>query len=338
MKRWILLSGLLLLALLVNLSLGSVLLPPEHLLRSLLLPWFETEGIESTILWKYRMPKAVTACLCGSGLALCGLLMQRLFQNALAGPFVLGISSGASLGAAVFFMGAGSLTMLFGLLPPLRELTLVVSCIVGGGLSLLIIAWASLWIKDVQSLLIVGLMLGSLGSAVISVLAYFSRAEELQRYAFWSFGSLGSLYWSDVGMLAVIWAAGVSIVLFQVKGLNALLAGNEYLVPLGISMFRLKWSIIAVTAVITGGLTAFVGPIAFVGLAVPHISRLLFREVNHRVQLPATLMLGATLLLLCDTIAQVPGSSMVLPINAITSLFGAPVVIWLIVKRRRIRM
>jgi iron complex transport system permease protein len=136
----------------------------------------------------------------------------------------------------------------------------------------------------------------------------------------------------------VIWTVGVLVVLFQVKGLNALLAGNEYLVPLGISMYRLKWSIIAVTAIITGGLTAFVGPIAFVGLAVPHISRLLFREVNHRVQVPATLMLGASLLLLCDTIAQVPGSSMVLPINAITSLFGAPVVIWLIVKRRRIRM
>lgn len=325
-------------AFLMNLSLGSVPLSPEHLWRGLFMPWAEGGSIESTILWKYRMPKAITACLCGSGLALCGLLMQRLFQNALAGPFVLGISSGASLGAAVFFMGAGSLTMLFEFLTPLRELTLVLSCIVGGGLTLLIIAWASLWIKDVQSLLIVGLMMGSLGTAVISVLAYFSRAEELQRYAFWSFGSLGSLYWSDVGILALIWLAGVSVVLYQVKGLNALLAGNEYLVPLGISMFSLKWTIVAITAVITGGLTAFVGPIAFVGLAVPHISRLLFREVNHRIQLPATLMLGACLLLVCDTIAQVPGNSMVLPINAITSLFGAPVVIWLIVKRRRIRM
>lgn len=337
-RRWLLLSLLFLLVFVLNISVGSVSIPVSELLKSLLPFLGPSEEIHSTIVWAYRLPKASTAILAGSGLSVCGLLMQRLFQNSLAGPFVLGISSGASLGAALFFMGAGGAGLLLSELPLLSELTLVTCCVLGGLAVLLLIAWASIWIKDVQSLLIVGLMTGSLGSALISVLAYFSKAEELQRYAFWSFGSLGSLHWEDVGVLALIWLLGTVFITFRIKGLNALLAGNDYLVPLGISLKQLKWSIIAITALITGGLTAYVGPIAFVGLAVPHISRMLFTEVNHRVQLPATLMLGAILMLLCDSIAQVPGSPIVLPINAITSLFGAPVVIWLIVQRRRIRL
>jgi len=322
---------------LLNLSLGSVPIPFDDTLHALINPFGLQQSFEATIIWSYRLPKALTAVLTGSGLALSGLLMQRLFQNALAGPFVLGISSGASLGAALFFMGSSSLALLFGSFSLFMDLGLVLCCIIGGLSTLLLIVWASMWIKDVQSLLIVGLMTGSLGSALISVLAYFSRAEELQRYAFWSFGSLGSLYWDDIAIMGILWILGLGMITFRLKGLNALLAGNEYLIPLGISFPRLKWTIIGVTAIITGSLTAYVGPIAFVGLAVPHISRLVFREVNHRVQLPSSLILGSALLLLCDSIAQLPGSSAVLPINAITSLFGAPVVIWLIVRRRKIQ-
>lgn len=320
----------------LDLCLGSIHIPLLSTLDALVHPFADSPSWEHTVIWSYRLPKSLTTTITGSGLALCGLLMQRLFQNALAGPFVLGVSSGASLGAALFFMGAGSIGFWASSWPWIGELSLVLACVLGGFTTMILIAWASLWVKQVQSLLIVGLMLGSFESAITSVLAYFSQAEQLQRYAFWSFGSLGSLTWNEVLVLAVIWGLGVIVSSLHIKGLNALLAGDVYLRPLGISQVTLKWSIILVTALITGGLTAYVGPIAFVGLAVPHISRMLFVSTNHRIQLPSTLFLGAILLLICDTIAQVPGSSVVLPINAITSFFGAPIVIWLIVKRTKI--
>ena len=321
-------------ATLVNLSLGSVHIPLKEVLSAL------TGGGTTTdswgyILWNYRLPKALTAILVGSGLSLCGLLMQTLFRNPLAGPFVLGVSSGASLGAALLIMGA-SLLGGFGATWVASDLSLAVASGIGSLLVLLTILLVSTRVKDVMALLIVGLMFGSITAALVTVLSYFSPAEQLQQYVFWSYGSVGNLSWPQVGLLAVICLTGTGFSVWVLKALNALLLGEKYAVSLGISLARTRNAILLATGLLAGGITAFAGPIAFIGLAVPHLTRQLLGSQDHRVLLPGVLLYGGILMLICDMLAQIPFSAYVLPINAITSLVGAPVVIWLLVKQRRL--
>lgn len=318
---------------LLNISSGSVTIPFADMLSTL---FGESPEIASWeyIIWDYRVPKAFTSILVGAGLALSGLLMQTLFRNPLAGPFVLGISSGASLGAALLLMGtsilAGYTSLSF-----LGDITLSIASSFGSFLVLLIVMIVAQRVKDTMALLIIGLMFGSITSAIVSVLAYFSSAEDLQRFNFWSFGSVGNLSVNQLFLLGSIVAVGVFLSIISIKSLNAFLLGENYAQSLGVSLKKSRLTIIVATGLLAGGITAFAGPIAFVGLAVPHLTRQIFNTMEHKVLIPAVMLYGAILMLLCDTLAQLPNSASVLPINAITSLVGAPVVIWLLVRKRK---
>ncbi|WP_350292129.1 iron ABC transporter permease [uncultured Croceitalea sp.] len=331
---FILLLGVLLFTWFLNISSGSVNIPIKSTFSAL----FNGEvPIDSWkyIIWNYRIPKAFTAILVGGGLALSGLLMQTLFRNPLAGPFVLGISSGASLGAALLLLGS-SLLSGFAVFGFLNDVSLVIAASLGSFLVLLIVMLVANRVRDTMALLIIGLMFGSVTSAIVSVLAYFSDAEQLQRFIFWSYGSVGNLSWNQLILLASIVFIGVLLSVFSIKKLNAFLLGENYAQSLGVSLKKSRLLIIIATGLLAGSITAFAGPIAFVGLAVPHLTRQLFNTMEHKILVPAVFFYGAILMLLCDTIAQLPNSASVLPINAITSLIGAPVVIWLLVRKRKL--
>lgn len=286
------------------------------------------------IIWNYRIPKACTAILVGGGLALSGLLMQTLFRNPLAGPFVLGISSGASLGAALLIMGASFFSGLatFSLA---NDVALAIASSVGSFLVLLAVLVVALKIKDTMALLIIGLMFGSITAAIVSVLSYFSNAEKLQQFIYWSFGSVGNLSWSQLALLLGFVCLGVLLSVLSIKSLNGYLLGEHYAQSLGINLKKSRYIIIIATGLLAGSITAFAGPIAFVGLAVPHLTRQIFDTTDHRILVPAVLVYGGIILLICDLVAQIPGSVNVLPINAITSIIGAPVVIWLLLRSRK---
>ncbi|RSK39339.1 FecCD family ABC transporter permease [Mangrovimonas spongiae] len=323
---------LLIICFLGNLSLGSVSIPTTAVFKSL----FTTIDNESWqyIILNYRLPKAFTAILVGSGLGISGLLMQTLFRNPLAGPFVLGISSGASLGVAIVILGAGifggSLATLL-----LSKWSVVIAASLGSFLVLLSVLAVSLKVRDTMAILIIGLMFGSITAAVVSVLAYFSSAEQLQQYIFWGFGSLGNLSWNELFIFFCIYLLGLVMSVISIKALNTLLLGENYAKSLGLNINQSRFIIIIATSLLAGTITAFAGPIAFIGLAIPHMVRQVFTTSNHKVLLPAIFLFGAIVMLICDSIAQLPTSDYTLPINAITSLIGAPVVIWLLVRKRK---
>ena len=318
----------------LNISLGSVSIPFKDVLNTLFggIPSKETW---ETIIINFRLPKAITAILVGSGLSICGLLMQTLFRNPLAGPFVLGISSGASLGVAILILGS-SVFGSFLLTTSVSNWSLPLAASLGAFLVLSAVIIAANKVRNTMSILIIGLMFGSLTSAVISVLAYFSEADQIQQYLFWSFGSLGNLSWNELLVFGIIYSFGILGTISVIKPLNSFLLGENYAKSLGINVKKSRNIILLITSILTGVITAFSGPIAFVGLAVPHIARMLFSSSNHKILLPAVALIGAIVLLICDMIAQLPTSEFTLPINAITSLFGAPVVIWLLVRKKRI--
>jgi len=325
---------LLILLFAVNISLGSVSIPLKDIFSSLFGGQASKESWE-TIIFSFRLPKALTAVLVGSGLSICGLLMQTLFRNPLAGPFVLGISSGASLGVALLILGASLFGGIFVSLS-YSSWALATAAFIGSALVLLAVLVAAKTVRNTMSILIIGLMFGSLTAAVISVLAYFSEAAQIQQYLFWSFGSLGNLSWNEIGVFASIYCIGMAAVFFIIKPLNSYLLGEQYAKSLGMNVKRVRISILLITSLLTGVITAFSGPIAFIGLAVPHIAKMIFNSSNHKILIPASAILGGIILLICDIIAQLPTSEFTLPINAITSLFGAPVVIWLLVRKKKI--
>ncbi len=334
-STYFLILGVLLIAmLLLNISLGSVGIPINEVISAIFGGETSNESWQYIIL-EYRLPKAITAIIAGGSLAISGLLMQTLFRNPLAGPFVLGLSSGASLGVALLIMGAGLFGGFVGsaLVSPY---SLVIASALGSFLVLLAVLAITLRIKDTMAILIIGLMFGSVTAAIVGVLSYFSNAEQLQQYIFWSFGSLGNQNWSGILILSVCFIFGSVLAFFSGKSLNALLLGENYAKSMGLQIKRTTLLIILATSILAGGVTAFVGPVAFVGLAVPHITRQYFTTSNHFILLPAVILVGAILMLICDTIAQLPFSEYTLPINAITSLVGAPVVIWLLVRKRKL--
>ena len=318
---------------LVNVSLGSVYIPFQEIVNSLITGESENDTWKYIVL-NYRLPKAVTAVLVGSGLSLSGLLMQTLFRNPLAGPYVLGISSGASLGVALLLLGssiAGGSLVLMGN----SHVMISVAASLGAFGVLTAVMVVSRQLKNTMSILIVGLMFSSLSAAVISVLAYFSSAESLQRYTFWGFGSLGNLTWTELLVFGVLYLMALLLLLPSIKPLNSLLLGENYAKSIGIEMKKTRSLILLSTSLFTGVITAFSGPIAFIGLAAPHLTKLMLNTSDHRVVLPAAALFGALIMLISDTIAQLPGSEYTLPINAITTLFGAPIVIWLLLRKRR---
>lgn len=337
-KKWRITFMVLLLTLFLaftlSLTLGSVSIPVGFVIDYLF-------GIADKQVWiniieNFRLPKAITAILAGSALAISGLQMQTLFRNPLAGPFILGISSGAGLGVAlVIFLGIwlGGFVGLSGIG---RSWLLVGASGLGSFLVLSIVLFASFRIRSGVSLLIIGLMFGSAVSALVSILQFFSQAENIQAYVIWSFGSLGSLSWSELSLMAPIIIVSLLFSVFLSKQLNALLLGEDYAESMGLNLKQARMLIIINTSLLAGTITAFCGPIAFIGLAIPHIARMLFNTGNHLMLTPLVILLGGISLLIFDIIAQLPGFQETLPINAITSLFGAPFVIWLILRKSNI--
>jgi len=285
------------------------------------------------IIMNFRLPKAITATLVGIGLSISGLLMQTLFRNPLAGPYVLGLSSGSSLGVAFVILGAGMLPAVFSQFLLSSYGIILASCF-GSLLVLLMILIVSQRLRDTMSILIVGLMFSSFTGAIVSVFSYFSTAEQLQKYTFWSMGSIGNLSWQNIILLGISVVIGLLLSLLTLKALDALLLGENYAKSMGLNLKKSRYTIIFATSILAGSITAFAGPIAFVGLAVPHLSKLIFQTSNHRTLFFSTILIGAVIMLFCDTVSQMPGFDFTLPINAITSIIGAPVVIWLIVRKK----
>ncbi len=333
-KTFLILIGVLLIGLTLDLFVGSVYIPMMEVLEILRGGPAANPGWE-TIVLAFRVPKAATAVLAGSGLAISGLLMQTIFRNPLAGPFVLGISSGASLGVALLIL-AGNMFGIAITLTVFGSWTTVMAAIAGSTLVLLLIVMMSVSITDGMTLLIIGLMVGSLSGALVSVLQYFSEAQEIQSFLIWTFGNLGGVHGSELVILLITVLIGLVWCWWFSKPLNAFLLGESYARSLGVNIKRTRLLVIIITSILAGGITAFCGPLAFIGIAIPHLARIVFKTANHRVLIPGCILLGAIVMVACDLVSQIPGSSRTLPINAITSLIGAPAVIAILIKDRNL--
>jgi iron complex transport system permease protein len=319
---------------------GSVSIPFGATVDILLGNGAENRTWERIVL-ELRVPQAGTAVLAGAALAVAGLLMQTLFRNPLADPFVLGISSGASLGVALVVLGggvaAGSGAILgSGVAGAVAGLGHVVAAIGGALLMLLVVVLASRRVSTL-TLLLLGVLVGYAASALVSILLRFAAPENVQSYVIWTLGEFAGVSWREASVLAPVLAVGLLMAGAAVKPLNALLLGETYARSMGVRVERHRIWLIACTAVLAGAVTAFCGPIGFLGIAVPHLARGLLQTSDHRLLVPATALLGAALALLADVLTQLPGGAHVLPLNAITALLGAPVVVWVILARRSLR-
>ncbi len=330
---WLFLAGLLVLLIgfLINISFGSISISFSEIISGLLSDNWEKESTKQIVL-NFRLPKALVAIIAGIGLSVSGLQMQTFFRNPLAGPYVLGISSGAGLGVALLML-AGSA---FGLMADgavFSPWAVVTAGVIGGALVLFLVSLVAWRVNDSMTLLIVGLMFGAGVSAVISILSYFAGAEALKLFTIWGMGSLGGMSWAQVYALLAMLALGLIPVIASIKAYNGMLLGERYAKSMGIDPIRLRWLMIISTGILAGSITAFCGPIAFVGIAVPHLARIIWKTADHKVLFVASSLVGALLLLLCDTVSQLPGFAESLPINAVTSLVGAPVVISLVIRK-----
>lgn len=325
--------GVLILVLL-SLSLGSVTIPLNEIARAL------TGGETSRAAWtnivmQFRLPKTLTALLAGAALGVGGLLMQTLFRNPLADPFVLGVSSGASLGAALVVLAIGTpgAALLAGL-GLTGDLALAAAASAGAGAVVALVGIAAGRLRHNSGVLIIGVMVGYGVSALVSVLLFFSIPERVQAFVNWGFGSFSGVTWGQMLIFAPSVAVGLVLCVVLVKPLNALLLGEAYAASLGVRLGQVRTVIIVSVGLLAGAVTAFCGPIGFLGIAAPHLARAAFRTSDHRVLIPAVMLLGAGLAVAADLIATLPGSRLVLPLNAVTALFGAPMVIAVIVRGR----
>ena len=291
------------------------------------------------IVRQIRLPKALTALTVGSGLAVSGLQMQTLFRNPLVGPSALGLTAGAGLGVAVVMLASGSAVGGWAIraLGVGGSWGLVLAATAGAALVMALVLALSARVRDNVVLLIVGLMIASITGAVVSLWQYFSAPEQIQEYLLWTFGSVGGVGGSHLAVLATVVGGGLVVAFASAKPLNALLLGENYARSMGLSVGRSRTLIIASTSLLAGAITAFCGPIGFVGIAVPHLTRGLLRTTDHRLLLPGTCLVGAALTLGCDCLAQLPGSQTPLPLSVVTSLLGAPVVLWVVLRRSNVR-
>lgn len=315
-----------------DLMLGSVNISPLDALSALI---GRGSDPQSTLLvMHFRLPKAIAALLVGMALSCSGLQMQTLFRNPLAGPYVLGISSGASLGVSIFLLGVPLVGMSFAS-EFVRNMGIVGAAWVGGALILLIIMAVSVRIKDIMAILILGMMFGSAATAFVEILQYLSPETALKSFVIWTMGSLGGVSQSQLGVMAVVITIGMVISIFLIKPLNLLLLGENYARTMGLNVRLSRALIFISTVLLAGTVTAFCGPIGFIGIAVPHVARMMFANADHKILMPASMLIGGSVMLLCDIIAQLPGYDMVLPINTVTALLGIPIVILVIVRNRR---
>jgi iron complex transport system permease protein len=321
-------------AFLLVVTLGSVNIPLEDVLR-VILGGEASKASWTTIIVHFRLPKAITAILAGAGLGLAGLMMQSFFRNPLAEPFVLGVSSGASLGVALVVLAAGTVggVVLAGL-GFLGDLAMASAAGIGAALALLIVLLAARALRSTMTLLIMGMMLSYFTSAFVSLLMYFAIPERIQAYINWTFGSFGGTTWSQLAIFAPMICLGIISTLGLSKTLNALLLGEEYARSMGLNINQARWAILGTTALLAGAVTAFCGPIGFIGTAVPHICRAILGTSDHRSLVPATIFMGGIIALVAALIAEWPFSAIVLPLNAVTSLLGVPVVIWVLLRRQ----
>ncbi|HEX2920590.1 MAG TPA: iron ABC transporter permease [Bacteroidales bacterium] len=317
----------------LDIFLGSVRINPYDVIEVLRGENLNDIGL---IIFNFRLPKAISALIVGAALSISGLQMQTVFRNPMAGPDVLGISSGAGLGVALTILGSASFSV--GLASSAGDWVLAISAWIGAGAVLFIIMLISVRIKDIMIILILGIMLSSGISAIITVLQYFSNETMLKAYVLWTMGSLGNLTSDQLIVLLISVSAGLIISFFSIKIFNALLLGENYAKSLGLNIRKSRILVFICTSILTGSVTAFCGPIGFIGVAVPHLARLMFKTSDHKILLPGTLVTGSCVMLVCDVISQLPGSDTVLPINAVTSFIGIPVVVWVILKNRKFSM
>jgi iron complex transport system permease protein len=316
---------------LMDLFFGSVSIKASEVINAL---FTNTDSSFATIILKFRLPKAVTALIVGMALSLSGLQMQTVFRNPMAGPDVLGISSGASLGVAFVILGFSS-TISPDSLKGLGNWILVAAAWVGAGAVTILIMFISSRVKDIMTVLILGIMLSFGISAVVTIMQYFSSESMLKAYVIWTMGSLGNLTSGQLNVLLISVSAGIVMSLLTSKMLNALLLGENYAASIGLNVRLSRVLVFSCTSILTGSVTAFCGPIGFIGIAVPHISRIVFKTSDHKILIPGTILIGGVVMLASDIISQLPGSERVLPINAVTSLIGIPIVIWVIFRHRK---
>ena len=312
---------------------GSVSLPAREVIETLL--GQSTDTTNSYIVLSFRLPKSLTAVIAGAGVSIAGLLMQTLFRNPLADTSILGINSGAGVGVAIYTMAATLAPGLFQTAGVASTWGIIGAACLGAMGVLLAISVVSSRLQDLVSVLLVGVMFGFLARSIISILQSFSDQETLKTYLLWSFGSVSGTTWRQLSVMLPILLTALLCTLFLPKSLNALALGEHYAHSVGANIRLIRRLLIALTSIIAGCITAFTGPIAFLGMAVPHFVRLIFRTADHQILVPATLLTGSFLLLLCDLLTQLPGAQMVLPINAITSLLGAPVVLLVLLGGKR---
>ncbi|MBL4709162.1 MAG: iron ABC transporter permease [Flavobacteriales bacterium] len=277
------------------------------------------------IIMDSRIPKALTAILCGASLSLAGLLMQTLFRNPLAGPYILGISSGAGLGVAILVMGAGFLGITI-----TSGLSTNLAAVLGAITFLIILFLVSLKVKDVMTLLIFGVMLGSISTAIIGLIKFFSTDYQLKSFVIWTLGSLSAVSYMELTILGLLLFFGILLAFQQAKNLNAILIGENFAKVLGVSILNTRLISILISGLLAGLTTALCGPIGFVGIIIPHLCRMIFRTSNHFILIPSCILLGANILLLSDILAHLPSNGLSLPINSITSMIGIPIILWII--------
>ncbi|MBB3187411.1 FecCD family ABC transporter permease [Microbacter margulisiae] len=309
-----------------DIAFGSVAIPMKSVFEALLHP--HHNGLYSDIIMQFRLPKAITAILTGAALSVAGLLMQTFFRNPLAGPDVLGVTSGASMGVALYVMAASWFSAAW----IESRWGLILAAVAGALLVLLLILGVAARLKQTVTLLIIGLMFSGIVGAVVSILQNLSNPDAVKLFVVWTFGSLSAVTWYQLQILIPIIVLGLLITLTLQKKLNAMLLGEHYAQGLGVSVRSTRLVMIALTGILAGATTAFTGPIAFIGVAVPHLARALFQTSNHRIITPGTLLCGVALLLICDIISQ--QTAYPLPLNAISALFGAPLIIWVVLKQR----
>ncbi len=315
----------------LNLLLGSVSIPANEVMNILM----GDETVKAS--WQYivlqsRLPQAMTAMLCGSALAVSGLLLQTAFRNPLAGPSVFGINSGAGLGVAlVMLLLGGGLSI--GSVSISGFAAVLTAAFIGAMLVMSLIFFFSTLVRNNVMLLIIGIMIGYISNSAISLLNFFATDEGVKSYMVWGMGSFGGVSMANMPVFAFVTLAGLAGALLLIKPLNALMLGDRYAENLGVNILKVRNWLLIVTGILTAITTAFCGPVAFIGLAVPHIARLILTTDNHRQLLPATLLCGAVVALLCNLICFLPGEKGVIPLNAVTPLIGAPVIIYVIARR-----
>lgn len=323
---FIIFSILTILFFLIDLGVGSVNIPFSEVVSVLF--GNETSEMTSRIIWDIRFNKAIVALLSGAALSVSGLQMQTLFRNPLAGPYVLGISSGASLGVALFILGMPVL----GLSASNFPLGLAGAAWIGSALILMIIGIVGQSIKDIMVILILGMMFSSGVSAIVQILQYLSHDDALKSFVIWTMGSLGDVTSSQLPILIIAVLIGLFLAIITIKPLNQLLLGEDYAVTMGMNIRNTRGILFLSTTLLAGTVTAFCGPIGFIGLAMPHVTRIIFADSDHRILIPATIIIGAMILIICDIISKM----LVLPINAITSLLGIPVIIFIVLRNKSV--